>query len=128
VQSSHRQNISYVQTQCDATSPEEAASIAAGSGYATTKQVVHNKAAYAVTRGNTAGSVRVAVKRVGRGVQYCHEYSVDNGKTWTAMPPTLECALLISGLPVGQTVMFRFRTLIKGVYGDFSQVLSFLVH
>jgi hypothetical protein len=128
VQGSHRQNISYVQTQCDATSPEDAASIAAGSGYPINKPRSRTKAAYAATRGVNEGSVRLRIKSLGRGVQYCEEYSVDSGKTWTATPPSVATSMVISGLPVGQTAMFRFRTLIKGVYGDYSQVLSFLVH
>ena len=44
------------------------------------------------------------------------------------MPPTLDTAITITGLPVGKTVLFRYRTLIKGAYSDYSQTLSYFVH
>jgi hypothetical protein len=67
---------------------------------------------------------------VGRhgSLQYCHAHSLDGGTTWIDHPPTTDTALAISGLPVGTWVSFRFRTLKKGAYGDWSQVLKSLIH
>jgi hypothetical protein len=77
-----------------------------------------------------SGSVEIDLKAVGRHgtVQYCHSYSINAGTTWVDWPPTLETKVIITGLPVGVVVSFKWRTLIKGTYGNWSQVLTLPVH
>jgi hypothetical protein len=42
--------------------------------------------------------------------------------------PGLDTTFVCHGLPVGTTVWFRFRTFSKGVNGDPSRMVSFVVH
>ncbi len=74
--------------------------------------------------------MNIDVKALGRHgtVQYCHSYSINGGTTWVDWPPTLDTKLTITGLPVGVAVEFKWRSLIKGVYGNPSQILTVTVH
>jgi len=128
VEAALRQNLAYVESGAATLSPEEATSAIEGAGYSVKKQGKYDKPAYAVVRGQVEGSVMAKVKALGRhgSIQYCHAHSLD-GTTWIDHPPTTETALAISGLPAGTWVSFRFRTLKKGVYGDWSQVLKVLI-
>lgn len=123
-----RQDAAYVQATCDALPLDQARKVAVNSGFDFTEPTAHAKLPYAIRRGGASGKVRVIVKLVGWGVMFCHAYSVDGGKTWVELPPTLAALTPISGLPVGTTVCFRYRTLIKGTYGDWSQIQAFLIY
>ena len=122
----------YVDTVGAAAPIEQASAILASSGFTENKKPTRNKPAYAVARAKkqAAGSVTATVKALGRHgtVMYCHQYSTTGGQAWVDCTPTDDTALAINGLPIGQTVSFRFRTLIKGVYGDWSQTLTYVVH
>jgi len=54
-------------------------------------------------------------------------YPLNNGQTWVELPPTLDAQITVPGLPVGTTVLFRWRTLLDGVYGDWSPSLPYQV-
>jgi hypothetical protein len=119
----------YVQTIVQAASPEDGANMLESSGYPAKKPSSFAKAGYAVTKGGVEGSALIRIKTIGRHgtIMYCHQFSLD-GKVWVDVPPTLEASVTVPGLPLGQQVSFRFRTLIKGAYGDWSQTLLYLVH
>ena len=123
---------SYVQGIIAKLPPDAVLAAILSSGFAQKNAVVATKAPYAVTRAKTqvAGNVTANVKSLGRHgtVMYCHQFSLNNGQAWTDCIPTGNTKLVITGLPLGTTVSFRFRTLIKGVYGDWSQTLNYLVH
>ena len=127
-----RLDAAYVDTVAASVPIEQASAIIASSGYKENQKAKRTKPAYAVTRGTkqAAGSVTASVKALGRhgSVMYCHQYSINGGQTWVDCIPTEDTALAINGLPIGQTVSFRFRPLIKGVYGDVSQTLTYVVH
>ena len=53
--------------------------------------------------------------------------TTDGGKTWIAMPVTDRANTAVSGLTAGTTYEFKFRGTVKGVIGDWSQVVSLLV-
>jgi hypothetical protein len=120
----------YATTVVEQAAPADAPAILASSGFSAKKPSKHTKDAYSVDRGDTAGSAVIDLKTLGKHgkVQYCHQYSINGGTTWVDLPPTLDAATTVTGLPLGQNVLFRFRTLIKGVYGDWSQTFTFFVH
>jgi hypothetical protein len=130
VETAHIQDEAYVTAMIAVAPPALAATMLASSGYHQKKASTRSKPPYAATRGAVAGDVVLNVKALGRHgtLQYCHQYSINNGQTWVDQPPTLETRLDVPGLPVNTVVLFRFRTLIKGVYGDWSQTISFPVH
>ena len=53
--------------------------------------------------------------------------SADGGKTWVSAPSSLQAKTTVTGLPVGTSVLFRYRTLTKTGEGDWSQGLALLV-
>ena len=122
----------YVQRVIAKLPPDAAPAAILSSGFGQKKAVVRTKDAYSVTRTKKQimGDVTAYVRSLGRHgtVMYCHQYSLNNGQTWIECIPTDDTKLVITGLPIGTTVSFRFRTLIKRVYGDWSQTLTYLVH
>ncbi len=129
VETALRQNASYVESGAATLSPEDAVSAIEGAGYSVKLKGKYDKPAYAIVRGQVEGSVQARIRALGRhgSLQYCHAHSLDGGTTWIDHPPITETTLAISGLVVGTWVSFRFRTLKKGAYGDWSQVLKILI-
>ncbi|MEI7894840.1 MAG: hypothetical protein WCI05_17215 [Myxococcales bacterium] len=130
VEAALHQEQAYVESVAQQVPPEDVEAAVNSSGFSVKKQGKHTKPAYEVTRGDVSGTADLDVKSLGRNgtVMYCHQYSLDNAKTWIDAVPTIETATSITGLPIGQTVSFRFRTLVKGAYGDWSQIITFLVY
>ena len=130
VEAALRQDQGYVEGVVTTLPPAEIPAAVESSGFFEKKPSKRTKQDFAVDRGLLAGSAVCKVKALGRHgtIQYCHAYSLDGGKTWIDEPPTVDTALTINGLPVAQWVSFRFRPLKKGIYGDWSQTLTLLIH
>jgi hypothetical protein len=118
--------LGYVQQIADA-SPDQAAAIIASAGLRSRTPVVRTKPPFAVSFGPISGSAHLAVKAAGSRAAYDWEFSLDGGKTWTAVPTTLQARTVVTGLPVATTVMFRSRAVIKGGAADWGQPLSLVV-
>jgi hypothetical protein len=125
-----RQNEAFTEAALAKLAPADIPAAAEGSGFAEKKRGKRNKPGLAVLRGKVQGDAICEIKALGRHgtIQYCIAYSVDGGVTWIDMAPTIDVAMTFHNLPVAKTVLFRFRTLIKGVYGDWSHNEPFLVH
>jgi hypothetical protein len=82
---------------------------------------------FAAKPGIVSGAVKLATASAGHRASYDWEYSIDGGKTWVAMPSTLQARTTLSGMVPGATVMFRYRAVIKTGEGDWSQPTSLLV-
>jgi hypothetical protein len=65
--------------------------------------------------------------RPARRAAYRWQYSTDGGKTWVDASETLQAKTAVTGLPVGTTVQFRYRSVIKGGASDWSAPLSMVV-
>ncbi len=130
VEVAFRQWEAYAEGILSALSPEDAASALTTLGFHQKHAGKSPKQAYTVVPGKLAGTMNIDVKALGRHgtVQYCHSYSINGGTTWVDWPPTLDTKLTITGLPVGVAVQFKWRSLIKGVYGNPSQTLTVTVH
>jgi hypothetical protein len=73
------------------------------------------------------GQVALAAKPVARKASYYWEHSLDQ-VTWTCVPETLNASTTIDGLPWAQLCYFRFRALTGAGKGEYSPVVSLLVH
>jgi hypothetical protein len=130
VEVAFRQWETYAEGILGAMAPEDATAALATLGFHQKKPGTHAKQEYAITWGEASGSADIDLKAVGRHgtVQYCHQYMLPGTTIWVDWPPSLDTKVTITGLPVGGVVSFRWRTLIKGVYGNWSQTLTLLIH
>jgi hypothetical protein len=109
------------------TNPEQAEAIIASAGMSVRKSTTRAKPTFAARQGTTSGSVKLAARAAALRASYEWEWSGDGGKTWTPVPPTLQARTSITGLPVGTTVQFRYRSVTKTGASDWSQATSLLV-
>ena len=128
-EAAHRKNASYCEDIVNGLPADEQDNAVAQSGYRQKGKRKAGKAAHAVRRAAVAGEAIVDIKAVARHgtIQYVHAYSITTGQTWVELPPTLDVHITVTGLPVGTTVLFRWRTLLDGVYGDWSPSLPYQV-
>jgi hypothetical protein len=115
----------FVQHLADA-DPENAEPIITGAAMSVRKLPVRAPQSFGVTQGSVSGQVHVHTPSAGRAA-YEWQYSLDGGKTWQDVEPTLQARTTISGLPAGTTVLFRHRILTRAGRGDWSVPTSFLV-
>ncbi len=103
----------YVEGVADA-NPATAAAIANSAGMELRKVPVQSKNDVNVKQGTTPGAI-IVTARVGTKQKQSHEwqYSVDGGKTWVAVSPTLKAKTTITGLASGVTVLVQTRALSK---------------
>jgi hypothetical protein len=73
------------------------------------------------------GQVALAARTVAPVASYYWEYSFDQ-ESWTPVPETLKASTTIDGLPWAKVSYFRFRALTRTGKGDYSPVVSLLVH
>ena len=116
----------YVQQTADA-DPEHAAAIINSAGLSTRKPNTRSKVPFAVTQGATSGTVHIVAKATARRASYDWEWSNDGGKTWVALPSTLQAKTSFAGIPSGMVAQFRYRTVTKTGVGDWSAATAFLV-
>ena len=107
--------------------PEQAEAIIASAGMGTRKATTRTKAPFAARPGLVSGSVKLSVKAAAVRASYEWEWSGDQGKTWTAVLPTLQAKTEIGGLPVATVVQFRYRAITKATVTDWSQPTALLV-
>ncbi len=118
---------SYVQTTADA-DPANAMSIIEGAGMAVRKSPTHRARAFVAKQGPVSGVAQVVAEVAARRASYDWQYSTDGGKTWVALPSTLQAKTTVAGLTPGSTVQFKYRALTKSGEGDWSQPTSLMVH
>ena len=116
----------YVQLVADAAG-DQAEAIITSAGMTVRKPVIRNKPDFIAKPGPTSGTVHLVAKAVARRASYEWEWSSDGGKTWIAVPGTLQAKTTVIGLPVAIDVQFRFRTVTRTGESDWSQVITFLV-
>jgi hypothetical protein len=116
----------YVQEQADAT-PELAAAIITSAGFDVRKASTRRKRLFTAKPGRVPGSVDVAVKALVKTASYNWEWSANGGKTWNRSPNTLQADTTITGLPIGETVLIRYRRVTKAGEGDWSEPISVVV-
>jgi hypothetical protein len=113
----------YVQTVADADA-DNSANIIQSAGFAVKKIAVHKPRTFEVVQGAVSGSAKIVCPTAGHRASYDWEYSTDGGKTWIALPSTLQAKTSITGVAQGSTVMVRFRAVTKAGVADWSQPAS----
>jgi hypothetical protein len=73
--------------------------------------------------------VELSVPSAGDRAAYEFQYGLDGGKTWLSLPDpfTTRTTATVKGLTPGSTVHFRYRASVKGVTGDWSNVIAIIV-
>jgi hypothetical protein len=129
VETGLRQDEAYVEAIIATMALLDARAALATSGFLEKKASTYAKGPYSVDDGKLSGSADIDVKALGRHgtVQYCHQSSLTGSAPWVDYPPTIETKFTITGLPVGTVVSFRYRPLVKGAYGNWSQTLTLLI-
>lgn len=78
------------------------------------------------TQGPTTGTAKLVAASAKRAA-YEWEYSLDQARTWIAAPPSLQAKTVVTGLPAGGAVMFRYRAVTKVGAADWSPRVVLLV-
>lgn len=118
----------YIQSVAEtAASPADAAALITSVFLSIKKVTLRSKAELAASNTGVSGEVELSAKAVADTATYYWEYSLDQ-KSWTAVPETMQSKTRISGLTPATTYYFRFRALTRKGKGDYSQVVSLLVH
>jgi hypothetical protein len=116
----------YVQATADA-DVENSAAIIESSGFPLRKMPVKKPRIAGVKPGAMSGSVDLVAPTAARRAAYEWQYSLDGGKTWVEASPSLQAKQTVVSLPVGTTVQFRYRAVVKTGPLDWSQPLALLV-
>lgn len=116
----------YVQGVAD-DDPEQAASIIESAGMHVQDRVLPAKAPFVVKPGPVSGSAILVARAVAKEANYAWATSADGGVTWKPLPQTKPAKTLVTGLPVGQKVSFRFRATTRKGMGDWCEAVEFLV-
>lgn len=104
-----------------------AAAIVESVGMSLRKAPKRSKVELEVVSGPSSGSVSLNAKAVAAFATYYWQFSED-GVSWTSVPETLQARTVISGLAPARLYYFRFRALTRSGAGDYSQVVSAVVH
>jgi hypothetical protein len=109
--------------------PGKEAIIADSAKMALKKAVGHRKTQDLQVESNgTPGDIRVIIRAANKKAAYIIEYSLDGGKTWVSHGVSTFTDNVITGLPLGATVLVRFATVIGHVQSAWSDPVSFVVH
>jgi hypothetical protein len=109
----------YVQSIADA-NPENGLSIVESAGMALKKPAVRKPRVFAALPGATSGTVKIVAPSAGHRASYEWQYSLDGGKTWVDIAPTLQAKTSLSGLTSGTPLEFRYRWVLKTGASDWS--------
>ena len=118
----------YVQSVVETnTSPAAAVAVIESASMTVRKVARRTFPELSAKNAGVSGKVVLAARRVATVAVYSFEYSVDQS-TWTTLPDSLRARTEISGLSSACVYYFRFRALTRAGRGDYSQVVSLLVH
>jgi hypothetical protein len=118
---------SYVEAVANA-DPANALTIATSAAMSIRKRPTTTKNDLNVKPSKVSGSVSITA-RVGTKQKVSHEweYSIDGGKTWLAMPPTVQGNTTLTGLTPGSNVQFRHRAITIQGPADWSAPVALIV-
>src|SRR5262249_16651894 len=121
----------YVQGLCSA-SPEQASQLASAAGMKLVAARTSTKLVLAVKAGKEAGTVDLSAcaKLLSklRGQKCYHWQYCTNGKDWIQVPSTPKTRTTIAGIPLLTTCSFRVAVTDQSGMGEWSQVVTFLLH
>jgi hypothetical protein len=116
-----------VQNAADA-DPDNALAIIESAGIGLRKPTVRKARVFGATPGPVSGSAKLMAPSAGPRSSYEWEVSTDGGKTWVAVPPSIQAKTTVQDLASGTTVQFRYRAVTpKTGAGDWSAPALLLV-
>jgi hypothetical protein len=77
--------------------------------------------------GDEPGTVKIVAPAAARRASYDWEYSLDRGRTWKAMPTTLQARTSLTGVPEQTIVELRYRATTKAGEGGWSGAIGIFV-
>ena len=116
----------YIQKTADA-DVDNGSAIIQSAGVSVKKTPVRKPRVFAAVQGAVSGMAKLVTASAGHRSSYEWEYSIDGGKTWVAVPATLQAKTSVTGLTSGTTVQFRYLAVTKTGQGDWSAPVSLLV-
>jgi len=116
----------YVQAVADANA-DNGGAIIQSAALTVRKTPARKPRVFEAVQGTLSGSAKLLAASAGARASYEWEYSTDGGKTWVAVPGTLQAKTIVTGLLAGSTVMFRYKAIVKTGAGDWSQPIALLV-
>jgi len=118
----------YVQSVVETkTSPADAAALIKSAFMSVRKVSTRSIPKISVKNADVSGKVVLAAKAVAPAAVYSWEYSLDQS-TWTPVPETMKSRTEVSSLTSASVYSFRFRAFTRAGWGDYSQIVSLLVH
>ncbi len=107
--------------------PERARAVIRSAGLGVRKEPERAPARFHAKLGGEPGTVKIVAPAAARRAAYQWEYSLDRGRTWRTMPPTLQARTWLSGVP-GQTIVeLRYCATTKAGEGGWSGVITIFV-
>jgi hypothetical protein len=116
----------YIQKTGDADTDNSAAVIQSA-GVSVRKTAVRKPRVFSAVQGAVSGTAKLVTASAGHRSSYEWQYSVDGGKTWGAVPATMQAKTGVTGLTPGATVQFRYLAVTTAGQGDWSAPVSLLV-
>jgi len=113
--------------QLAAVDSANAAAIITAAGFALRKPTVQHKQLLAAKQGPAPGVVVLSAKAVAPKASYDWQWSLDQ-KTWVDVPSTLVARTSVAGLSAAVIHYFRFRARTRAGQGDWSDVVTLIVH
>jgi hypothetical protein len=123
------QFVGYVQVTVNAQAGDAATATAmiVSAGLSVGKRTKVQKPALAAKYGGVSGEVLLLALAIAKDAVYFWDYSLDQ-KNWTSVLQTMKASTTIAGLTVGQVYYFRFHAQTRSGIGNYSQIVSLLVH
>jgi hypothetical protein len=116
----------YVQTVADADG-ERAMALIQSAAMNVKKVTPRAQRVFAVKQAALSGAVTLVTPSAGHRSSYEWEFSADGGKTWQALPPTIQAKTSMTGLVAGATYSFRYRSVTRSGAADWSAPVSVVV-
>jgi hypothetical protein len=120
-----RQLTSFVQLVADA-DITHARAIIESAGMYVAKSAIRAKPNLAARYGGAPGLVDLVAKAIKSQGSYQWQMS-SGGEDWTDLPPTVEASTSVAGLTPVTVCSFRFRTLTRAGFSDWSTAVSIIV-
>jgi len=113
-----KQLLAYVQGIADG-SPENGPSIIESAGLAVKKTPTHVARVFEAKQGASPGLVKLLAPSAAHRSSYLWQYSIDGGKNWVDLMPTLQARTSVTLSP-GSSAQFRYRSVTKTGATDWS--------
>ena len=115
----------YIQSVANA-DPENSATIIESARISVRKVSPRPPRVFNAVQGPTTGTAKLVAASAHRAA-YEWEFSTDGGKTWVAATPSLQAKTVVTGLPAGNAVQFRYRAVTKTGVTDWAAPVTLLV-